>query len=131
VNLADGADVHHDLLGIAAPHLPPHHGRIERSGFLIVRALIRDVIEPDSFPSGRLEWGRDVRGIALWAATLSAEKRRRDYRESERLQQFATREPTRIEFGKEPIEIRHATPRPEMDDAKSIRTPVIAEGCFR
>src|SRR6185503_17580105 len=69
------ADLHHAALAVVVAHLPSHHGGVERNRLLVVDALVREVIEPHGFPTGRVEgcWCTSrVRGGAIVAAATSA-----------------------------------------------------------
>src|SRR5215208_4258819 len=60
---ADVSDLELILAALVGARLPPEKRRVERGGFLVVRRLERDVIEPHGLPRRRFERHRR-RGLA-------------------------------------------------------------------
>src|SRR6185436_13766680 len=60
---ADVADLDFVLAAFVSAGFPSDQRLIERDGCLVVRALERNVVEPDRLPPRRFEWGRR-RGLA-------------------------------------------------------------------
>src|SRR5262249_38954136 len=65
-------DIENSLFAVVAAHLPVHQGRIPGRGFLIVDTLVVEVIEPDTFPAGRLKRKFERRRRRLLSAALSS-----------------------------------------------------------
>src|SRR5260221_8972758 len=63
-DVADIADLALVLTALIGARLPTEKRGVERHGFLVVRHLERDVIEPDGLPVGRVE-GRRRRRLAV------------------------------------------------------------------
>src|SRR5262245_2077617 len=66
------ADIEHRLLAVVATHAPIHQGCVPRRGFLVVNALVVEMIEPHTLPTGRLKRKFKRRGRRLLPAALAS-----------------------------------------------------------